>query len=267
MASSNIMLEGAVYVPPFNQRERIPKEAVDFLVRQIAEQFHPERIILFGSYAYGTPDPESDVNLLVVMDTPTNEFEQASHIKHSIKRSFELDLLLRTPDNLARRIALGDFFLRDIVQKGSALYGPPVREGEYAIDLESDAAAELNPLTAEWIERAESHYVSMEILAQALKSYDHICFYAQLSAEAYLKAYLQEHKIYFPKTYDFSYLLQLCLTSDAEFETIRSPLQQFTQDDAENYVYPGYWADASEANALSKAAASIRNLLRAKLGL
>jgi predicted nucleotidyltransferase len=111
-----------VYVPPFNQRERIPQEAIDDLVRQIAEKFHPDLIILFGSYAYGTPRPDSDVDLLVVMDTPQHEAEQALKIRLATDYHFGLDLLVRKPVDLIRRIVLGDFFLREITQKGKLLY-------------------------------------------------------------------------------------------------------------------------------------------------
>lgn len=63
-------------VPPVNVRDRVPQEAIDEVVRAIAERFQPQQIILFGSYASGDPRPESDVDLLVVMETPLKEAEQ-----------------------------------------------------------------------------------------------------------------------------------------------------------------------------------------------
>ncbi|HLF73922.1 MAG TPA: nucleotidyltransferase domain-containing protein [Anaerolineales bacterium] len=54
-------------VPSVYERKRIPKRAIDEIVRQIVEKFHPQKIILFGSYARGNPRPESDVDLLVVL--------------------------------------------------------------------------------------------------------------------------------------------------------------------------------------------------------
>lgn len=62
----------AVMVPSIYDRRRIPQKAIDDIIRQIAEKFRPEKIILFGSYAHGDPRPESDVDLLVVMETPVN---------------------------------------------------------------------------------------------------------------------------------------------------------------------------------------------------
>jgi uncharacterized protein len=56
-------------------RKKIPQAAIDDVVQQIVLGFHPQRIILFGSYAYGTPRPESDVDLLVVMETSISQAE------------------------------------------------------------------------------------------------------------------------------------------------------------------------------------------------
>ena len=111
-----------VYVPPIGERERIPQEAIDDVVRQIVEQFHPERIILFGSYAYGTPRPDSDVDLLVVMDTPLSEIQQEIAIHRALRKHFATDILVRKPDYLAYRWAIGDPFLTEITEQGKVIY-------------------------------------------------------------------------------------------------------------------------------------------------
>ncbi len=115
----------AVQVPPLNVRRRIPQRAIEETVRQIVAQFQPRRIILFGSYASGRPRPESDVDLLVVMDTPLKGTEQAVRICQAIEYHFGLDLIVRTPATLARRLALGDPFLNEIVHTGEVLYECP----------------------------------------------------------------------------------------------------------------------------------------------
>jgi predicted nucleotidyltransferase len=120
------LLMGIISVPPINQRKRTPQEAIEDVVRQIAQKFHPRTIILFGSYAYGNPHPESDVDLLVVMDKPTKETQQAIRITQSLERDwFGLDLIVCTPEKLKNRIALGDSFLRQIIRKGKVLYEAP----------------------------------------------------------------------------------------------------------------------------------------------
>ena len=102
--------------------QRVPQESIETVVRQIVERFQPEQIILFGSYAYGRPGPESDVDLLVVMDTPLKEMEQAVRICQAIDYHFGLDLIVRTPATIARRLALGDSFLHEATQQGTVLY-------------------------------------------------------------------------------------------------------------------------------------------------
>lgn len=118
------MTNSPTTVLPVNVRERIPLETIDATVQQIVDKFQPEQIILFGSYAYRNPRPESDVDMLVVLDTPLKETEQAVRICQAIDYHFGLDLIVRTPAKLAERLALGDPFLREIVDNGKVLYGP-----------------------------------------------------------------------------------------------------------------------------------------------
>lgn len=111
-----------VYVPPVTQHKRIPQRAIDDVVRQIVEKFHPRKIILFGSYARGNPRPESDVDLLVVMETKLKSVHQEIEICKSLDYEFGLDLLVYTPDLLSDRKALGDSFLREIVRDGELVH-------------------------------------------------------------------------------------------------------------------------------------------------
>jgi len=93
------------------------------VAKQIAEKFQPEKIILFGSYAYGKPRPESDVDLLVVMETSLRERQQRLEISRALSpRPFALDIIIRTPQQLEERIALGDVFLRKVITQGKVLY-------------------------------------------------------------------------------------------------------------------------------------------------
>src|SRR5271157_2504660 len=91
-------------VPAIPNRTQIPQATIHSLVDQIVILFHPQKIILFGSYGYGTPRPESDVDLLVVMDTHLSELEQAALICRTIPYRFSLDLLVYTPQRLEQRL-------------------------------------------------------------------------------------------------------------------------------------------------------------------
>jgi len=92
------------------------------VVEQIAREFRPRRVILFGSHAYGAPTSDSDVDLLVVMPVEGKEVHKAAEIRKRIDHPFPMDLLVRTPQNLQWRLEQGDFFLREIVEKGQVLY-------------------------------------------------------------------------------------------------------------------------------------------------
>ena len=91
-------------------------------VQTIAEKFEPAKIILFGSYAAGSPTSDSDVDLLIIMDTDRSTWDIAVEISSALKHSFPMDIIVRTPQEIARRLEYGDFFIQDIMEKGKVLY-------------------------------------------------------------------------------------------------------------------------------------------------
>src|ERR1041384_3009736 len=110
------------YVQPYRYASpNIPLAAIRRFARRIAERFHPDKIILFGSYAYGKPHEESDVDLLVIMRT-RNAIDQSIRIKTAFKRMFSLDLIVRTPWQVERGLKDNNWFLREIMEKGKVLY-------------------------------------------------------------------------------------------------------------------------------------------------
>jgi predicted nucleotidyltransferase len=115
-------------VPNVNKRRRIPMRAIRAVAKQIADKFHPDKIILFGSYAYGKPRPESDVDLLVIMDTLLRSRQQRLEISHAISpRPFPLDVIIYTPQQVKERLAMQDFFLQEITTRGKVIYERPRR--------------------------------------------------------------------------------------------------------------------------------------------
>ncbi len=95
---------------------------ISHFVKEVVSRFDPERIILFGSHAEGNPSPDSDVDLLVVMNYAGRSHERAFEIRREIPRPLPLDLLVRRPSDIERRIKLNDFFMKEIIQKGKTLY-------------------------------------------------------------------------------------------------------------------------------------------------
>ena len=103
----------------------VSQESIQSTARQIAEKFKPDKIILFGSYAYGTPTEDSDVDMLMVMDTPLREREQAHRILDSVafeNRYAQLSLLVRTPEKLKWWIDNNECFHKEIIAQGTTLY-------------------------------------------------------------------------------------------------------------------------------------------------
>ncbi len=100
----------------------VSRERIAEFGRMIADRFDPEKIILFGSHAYGNPGGDSDVDLLVVMPFDGSSHHKAVEIKSALPRPFPLDLLVRTPEELSKRVAMNDFFVKEIFERGIVLY-------------------------------------------------------------------------------------------------------------------------------------------------
>jgi uncharacterized protein len=96
------------------------RSIIDF-AGEVAHAFRPEQVILFGSYAYGMPTPDSDVDILVVMPYHGRSQPLATRIRLAADAPFPMDLLVRSPAEIKRRIAENDFFLEEVRDKGLVL--------------------------------------------------------------------------------------------------------------------------------------------------
>jgi uncharacterized protein len=107
-------------------RERKPSmvgiNEITEISRQIVNDFQPEKIILFGSYAYGTPDSNSDVDLLVILPFKGKPFRKSLEVLERINPQFSIDLLVRDPEDINRRYREGDPLIREALDKGKVLY-------------------------------------------------------------------------------------------------------------------------------------------------
>lgn len=105
-------------------RPRVTKRLLNEIARRIVERFQPQKIILFGSYAYGKPTLNSDVDLLVVMDSDLRPAQRSALVYPvaAVSDYLPMDILVRTPDEIERRLQMGDFFIAEILEKGKVLY-------------------------------------------------------------------------------------------------------------------------------------------------
>jgi len=92
------------------------------LCSRIVREFKPEKIILFGSHAYGRPTPESDLDVMVVMQFEGDPLEQAVKMLNRLNVLLPIDLLVRTPEQIQQRLEMGDSFMRDIIEHGKVMY-------------------------------------------------------------------------------------------------------------------------------------------------
>lgn len=102
---------------------KVTEELLHRMVADIVQHFHPEKVILFGSYAWGTPQQDSDVDLLVIMESDQRPAHRSAAISLACRpRGLPVDLLVKTPAEMTRRLKIGDPFLKRILEKGIVLY-------------------------------------------------------------------------------------------------------------------------------------------------
>ena len=90
--------------------------------QQIAEAYHPQRVILFGSHARDTATEDSDVDLLVILPFEGKTVRKAVEMRLKLNPPFPVDLLVRTPETIQKRLEIGDFFIQEIMEEGKVVY-------------------------------------------------------------------------------------------------------------------------------------------------
>jgi uncharacterized protein len=92
-------------------------------IQKIVSELKPEKVILFGSYAYGTPNPHSDVDLLVIMKTRASLKDRSWAVSRLlIPRPFPVDIIVKTPKEVEKALESGDFFIKEIMERGKVMY-------------------------------------------------------------------------------------------------------------------------------------------------
>jgi uncharacterized protein len=100
----------------------IEEKSIQDLRDRIATEFRPQRIILFGSYANGAPTKDSDLDILIIMKFTGSGSKKAVEILNQIQPKIPVDLVVRTPKEIKKRLQANDFFLADILRHGRVLY-------------------------------------------------------------------------------------------------------------------------------------------------
>jgi predicted nucleotidyltransferase len=96
---------------------------IQILADKIVREFRPEKIILFGSHGRGDARPDSDVDLMVIMNSGEHPARLAAEITHRVHpRRYPLDLIVRSPETIRTRLKMNDWFVRDVMREGRVLY-------------------------------------------------------------------------------------------------------------------------------------------------
>ena len=245
----------------------------------IVREFAPLQVILFGSYAYGTPTADSDLDILVVMAMlQSGAWQQGLEMKRRIPTRFRLDLHVRSAAEMVYRVSHNDWFLRDVLEKGDMLYERQGALPPYDDQLRLTAEAlvpvwekngSMNPLTLELVQKAEGDYASVKLHLQHLSTpgfLDITCFHAQQCIEKYLKAWLQEANIRAPRTHDLNQLLTLIAPSHPEWRKWQRDFEAFGKY-AVDGRYPAYFATAADVEHATRSCEAVRDAIRSVLGL
>lgn len=101
------------------------QEIIQGILEKLLSGYAPQKVILFGSYAYGNPRPDSDIDLLIIKNTSERFIDRWVTVRRLLsdpKRTISLETLVLTPEELSKRLAIGDQFLVEIIEKGEVLY-------------------------------------------------------------------------------------------------------------------------------------------------
>ncbi|MBI2370374.1 MAG: nucleotidyltransferase domain-containing protein [Deltaproteobacteria bacterium] len=101
------------------------KEIIEEIVRKLVEGYRPQKVILFGSHAYGTARPDSDIDLLIIKETSERFIDRWVTVQGIVSdptRTIGLDTLVLSPQEIEQRLAVGDQVIAEILEKGQVLY-------------------------------------------------------------------------------------------------------------------------------------------------
>lgn len=101
------------------------KRVVQRMLQKLVAEYAPQKVVLFGSYAYGTPGPDSDIDLLIIKETPERFLDRWATVHRILAgthRGIPVETLVATTQEIEKRLAIGDQFIKEILEKGEVLY-------------------------------------------------------------------------------------------------------------------------------------------------
>lgn len=226
--------------------EQVTEAEIEAIAQQIARDFDPVKVVLFGSRARGEAGPESDVDLLVVLDETANKHASAVAIQRSVGRfPVVKDIIVTTPEEIRRRGHLAGTVLRPALREGRTLYRRSTVAGN------RDEAMD-------WLRLAASDLaLARLVVSTGQVALHHACYHAQQAAEKALKAGLALIDIDPPKSHNLDSLRDT-FPGGWDVQTSFPDLRELTDWNAQGR-YPGDWpeARAEDAEAMIATAESV----------
>lgn len=101
------------------------RDEINDIARQLIQKYHPEKVIIFGSAAYGTFGQDSDLDLLIIKKgvDEVRRHERHLTVRMLLESDYSLDVLVYTPYEIKKRLFIGDPFIKKILSDGKILYG------------------------------------------------------------------------------------------------------------------------------------------------
>jgi len=106
--------------------EEQTRNMIQDIVKKLVTGYSPQKVILFGSHAYGMPTEDSDIDLLIIKETDKRPIDRWMEVKRLLRdrnKDVSVSPLVYTSEELSERVALKDFFIQEVLEKGKVLYG------------------------------------------------------------------------------------------------------------------------------------------------
>jgi len=173
----------------------ITQAKINEIVNRIVWNYKPEQIILFGSYAYGNPNENSDLDLFIIKETDKNPPDRTREVLKYLRGSnVAVDVVVYTKKEYETYSQSPYTLEYTISKKGKPIYMTLTKQ----------------EIIKEWFAKADQDLGTAKLIATHIPEYiDTVCFHCQQAAEKYLKAYLIQLEIEFPKTHQLGKLLDL----------------------------------------------------------
>lgn len=248
------VIQAGIYSRPMGTTATDP--FLDAITRTIVDRFSPERVVLFGSRARGDHHPESDYDLIVVLETVLDRRERARSIRNALPRSGSgIDVIVYTPAEFERsRLDVGALAYagetegRILYERGPSRRARKVRE---APSGEPDSLKD-------WLRRADNDMAAMADISAGSGSADAICFHAHRAVEKFLKAALIRNHVAPHRTHELPHLLQRSAPQLRD-DPVLSQACELLHALWPSVRYPGHpMPTADEARAASAAAQAVR---------